>query len=306
MACFAERAKTLNFCCPEFSSETGINIQQGWHPVVRAASTETFIANDLQLSSASSMAIITGPNMGGKSAFMRQTALICLLAYCGSYTPAAAVTLGPIDRIFTRIGAADDLTSGRSTFMVEMTETAQILHQATANSLVLLDEIGRGTNTYDGLALAWACAQHLAQDANALTLFATHYFELTTLPAMCSNVVNLHLNAKEHGGDIVFLYQVKEGPASQSYGIEVAKLAGLPDAVLTIARQRLSSFEQANLQPQQDDLFAAVPLVVEPTTDPVVEGVIEQLQSANPNDMTPMQALALVEALRSALLTDAD
>lgn len=306
LACFAERAKTLNFCRPEFSSETGINIQQGWHPVVRAASTEAFIANDLQLSSASSMAIITGPNMGGKSTFMRQTALICLLAYCGSYTPAAAVTLGPIDRIFTRIGAADDLTSGRSTFMVEMTETAQILHQATANSLILLDEIGRGTSTYDGLALAWACAQHLAQDANALTLFATHYFELTTLPAMCSNVMNLHLNAKEHGGDIVFLYQVKEGPASQSYGIEVAKLAGLPDAVLTIARQRLSSFEQANLQPRQDDLFAAVPLVVEPTTDPVVEGVIEQLQSANPNDMTPMQALALVEALQSALLTDAD
>ena len=301
LACFAERAKALDFCCPNFSDETGINIQQGWHPVVRAASTEAFIANDLKVSATTSMAIITGPNMGGKSTFMRQTALICLLAYCGSYTPAAAVTLGPIDRIFTRIGAADDLTSGRSTFMVEMTETAQILHQATSNSLVLLDEIGRGTSTYDGLALAWACAQHLAQQTNALTLFATHYFELTTLPTLCSNVMNLHLNAKEHGGDIVFLYQVKAGPASQSYGIEVAKLAGLPDSVLTIARQRLASFERANLQPLQDDLFAAVPSVPEPTTDPVIEEVVGVLRNANPNDMTPIQALAMIETLKSAL-----
>ena len=301
LACFAERAKALDFCCPNFSDETGINIQQGWHPVVRAASTEAFIANDLKVSATTSMAIITGPNMGGKSTFMRQTALICLLAYCGSYTPAAAVTLGPIDRIFTRIGAADDLTSGRSTFMVEMTETAQILHQATSNSLVLLDEIGRGTSTYDGLALAWACAQHLAQQTNALTLFATHYFELTTLPTLCSNVMNLHLSAKEHGGDIVFLYQVKAGPASQSYGIEVAKLAGLPDSVLTIARQRLASFERANLQPHQDDLFAVVASVPELTTDPVIEDVVEALRNANPNDMTPMQALAMIETLTSAL-----
>ena len=301
LACFAERAKALDFCCPNFSDETGINIQQGWHPVVRAASTEAFIANDLKVSATTSMAIITGPNMGGKSTFMRQTALICLLAYCGSYTPAAAVTLGPIDRIFTRIGAADDLTSGRSTFMVEMTETAQILHQATSNSLVLLDEIGRGTSTYDGLALAWACAQHLAQQTNALTLFATHYFELTTLPTLCSNVMNLHLNAKEHRGDIVFLYQVKAGPASQSYGIEVAKLAGLPDSVLTTARQRLASFERANLQPHQDDLFAVVASVPELTTDPVIEDVVEALRNANPNDMTPMQALAMIETLTSAL-----
>ena len=299
LACFAERAKTLDFCRPTFTDETTIQIRQGWHPVVRAASTEAFIANDLDLSSVSSMAIITGPNMGGKSTFMRQTALICLLAYCGSYTPAQAVTLGPIDRIFTRIGAADDLTSGRSTFMVEMTETAQILHQASANSLVLLDEIGRGTSTYDGLALAWACAQHLAQNANALTLFATHYFELTTLPALCANVSNLHLNAQEHAGDIVFLYQVKSGPASQSYGIEVAKLAGLPEAVLTVARQRLSSFEQANLQPQQNDLFA-VDYAPPATTDPKSEKLLEQLRQAKPNDMTPMQALALIQELHDA------
>ena len=305
LACFAERAKTLDFCCPEFSDDTGIHVQQGWHPVVRTATTEAFIANDLDLHSDTSMAIITGPNMGGKSTFMRQTALICLLAYCGSYTPAAAVKLGPIDRIFTRIGAADDLTSGRSTFMVEMTETAQILHQATANSLVLLDEIGRGTSTYDGLALAWACAQHLAQNANALTLFATHYFELTTLPGLCSNVTNLHLNAKEHGGDIVFLYQVKAGPASQSYGIEVAKLAGLPNAVLNIARQRLASFEQANLQPRQDDLFASAayaPEPAEPQPDAATEAVLEQLRLANPNQMTPMEALMLLASLRSELL----
>lgn len=306
VACFAERAKTLDFCCPKFTSETGIHIQQGWHPVVRAASTEAFIANDLSLESVSSMAIITGPNMGGKSTFMRQTALICLLAYCGSYTPAETVVLGPIDRIFTRIGAADDLTSGRSTFMVEMTETAQILHQATANSLVLLDEIGRGTSTYDGLALAWACAQHLAQQTNALTLFATHYFELTTLPTLCGNVSNLHLNAKEHAGDIVFLYQVKDGPASQSYGIEVAKLAGLPDAVLTIARQRLSSFEQANLQPRQNDLFAIQesPAAVNP--DPESAQLIEQLRQAEPNELTPMQALALIQELHNAAAKLAD
>jgi DNA mismatch repair protein MutS len=299
LACFAERAKTLDFCCPRFTDETTIQIRQGWHPVVRAASTEAFIANDLDLTSTSSMAIITGPNMGGKSTFMRQTALICLLAYCGSYTPAQAVTLGPIDRIFTRIGAADDLTSGRSTFMVEMTETAQILHQASANSLVLLDEIGRGTSTYDGLALAWACAQHLAQNANALTLFATHYFELTTLPTLCTNVSNLHLNAQEHAGDIVFLYQVKAGPASQSYGIEVAKLAGLPEAVLTVARQRLSSFEQANLQPQQNDLFA-VDYAPPATTDPKSEKLLEQLRQTRPNDMTPMQALTLIQELHDA------
>lgn len=306
VACFAERAKTLDFCCPEFTSDTGIHIRQGWHPVVRTASTEAFIANDLTLDGASSMAIITGPNMGGKSTFMRQTALICLLAYCGSYTPAATVTLGPIDRIFTRIGAADDLTSGRSTFMVEMTETAQILHQATANSLVLLDEIGRGTSTYDGLALAWACAQHLAQQTNALTLFATHYFELTMLPDLCSNVSNLHLHAREHAGDIVFLYQVKEGPASKSYGIEVAKLAGLPDAVLSIARQRLSSFERANLQPRQDDLFATPQLSVATDPEPESAKLVERLRRAEPNEMTPMQALALIHELHNAAAHLAD
>ena len=184
LACLAERAYALNFARPSFSQQTGVNIDQGWHPVVKAASKDAFIANDVALGEQSTMLIVTGPNMGGKSTYMRQTAIICLLAYVGSYIPAQSATLGPIDRIFTRIGAADDLTSGRSTFMVEMTETAHILHNATANSLVLLDEIGRGTSTYDGLALAWACAAHLAYKAQSLTLFATHYFELTGLPGL--------------------------------------------------------------------------------------------------------------------------
>ncbi|MDB9757205.1 DNA mismatch repair protein MutS, partial [Pseudomonadales bacterium] len=257
-----------------------------------------------------------GPNMGGKSTYMRQTAIICLLAYAGSYIPAQSATLGPIDRIFTRIGAADDLTSGRSTFMVEMTETAHILHNATANSLVLLDEIGRGTSTYDGLALAWACAAHLADKAQSMTLFATHYFELTSLPGRYAGVGNVHLSAREHAGDIVFLYQVKQGPASQSYGIQVAKLAGVPASVLAIARKRLASLEQGNNNPLQTDLFSAsnsgfdsgheealVNEVHELVSDQEL-ATLEQLKGADIDDLTPREALSLLYELKNSLSSD--
>ena len=317
LACLAERAYTLGFNPPQFVESRGINIQQGWHPVVKNSSTDAFIANDLHLSPQQSMLIVTGPNMGGKSTYMRQTALICLLAYVGSYVPAASATLGPIDRIFTRIGAADDLTSGRSTFMVEMTETAHILHNATANSLVLMDEIGRGTSTYDGLALAWATAQNLAQASHALTLFATHYFELTSLPAHCPNVGNIHLTAREHRGDIVFLYQVQNGAASQSYGIQVAKLAGVPRDVLEIARAQLRSFEKNTVLGQametgQSDLFVGAnfsPGESEPDEiDELSAGqrqaaisVINQLQDLDVDNLSPRQALDMLDRLQSAL-----
>ncbi len=318
LACLAERAYALNFAQPSFTQQTGVNINQGWHPVVKAASKDAFIANDVDLGEQSTMLIVTGPNMGGKSTYMRQTAIICLLAYVGSYIPAQSATLGPIDRIFTRIGAADDLTSGRSTFMVEMTETAHILHNSTANSLVLLDEIGRGTSTYDGLALAWACAAHLADKAQSMTLFATHYFELTGLPGLYTGVGNVHLSAREHAGDIVFLYQVKQGPASQSYGIQVAKLAGVPASVLAIARQRLASLEQGNSKPHQSDLFSTSnPSLVEDAyedrfdedsinevSDQVSEqdrAALEQLKEADIDDLTPRQALSLLYELKNAL-----
>jgi DNA mismatch repair protein MutS len=315
LACLAERAYALNFARPSFSQQTGVNIDQGWHPVVKAASKDAFIANDVALCEQSTMLIVTGPNMGGKSTYMRQTAIICLLAYVGSYIPAQSATLGPIDRIFTRIGAADDLTSGRSTFMVEMTETAHILHNATANSLVLLDEIGRGTSTYDGLALAWACAAHLADKAQSLTLFATHYFELTGLPGLYQGVGNVHLSAREHAGDIVFLYQVKQGPASQSYGIQVAKLAGVPASVLSIARKRLASLERGNDNPHQSDLFSPTShqdslgdSYLEDPTDDLSNTVsdediatLEQLKEADIDDLTPRQALTLLYELKNGL-----
>ncbi len=315
LSCLAERAYTLGFRAPNFTEQRGVQITQGWHPVVKDSSTNAFIANDLSLSPNQSMLIVTGPNMGGKSTYMRQVALISLLAYVGSYVPAEDATLGPIDRIFTRVGAADDLTSGRSTFMVEMIETAQILHNASPYSLVLLDEIGRGTSTYDGLALAWACAQHLAEQSRALTLFATHYFELTSLPMRCPNVGNVHLSAKEHRGDIVFLYQVQSGAASQSYGIQVAKLAGVPKTVLDIARTKLRGFEQQAVLGDtaatgQSDLFVAnvssdaQPLVTEDTltapnyTDERAEEVIEELGKIDVNDLTPRQALDILDRLQ--------
>ena len=279
--------------------------------MVKNSSTDAFIANDLMLSPQQSMLIVTGPNMGGKSTYMRQTALICLLAYVGSYVPATAACLGPIDRIFTRIGAADDLTSGRSTFMVEMTETAHILHNATANSLVLLDEIGRGTSTYDGLALAWACAQNLAEQSHALTLFATHYFELTSLPTRCPNVGNIHLSAREHRGDIVFLYQVQTGAASQSYGIQVAKLAGVPKTVLDVARAQLRGFEQNAVFGKaavsgQSDLFIADDADHRDTLadeediarQEIAETLINELKRIDVDELSPRQALDVLDRLK--------
>lgn len=251
---FAERAVTLSFCCPVLSNKAEISIVEGRHPVVEANQSTPFIANDLQLNKQTKMRVITGPNMGGKSTYMRQNALITLLAYTGSYVPAKSAKIGPIDRIFTRIGAADDLAGGRSTFMVEMTEMANILRNATTQSLVLVDEIGRGTSTYDGLSLAWACAVDLAKRLGAYSLFATHYFEITELAEQLETVENVHLNAVEYGQDIVFMYNIKPGPANQSYGIQVARLAGIPDSVLTAARSKLSQLEsQRNL----DDLFSA-------------------------------------------------
>ncbi len=269
----AERAYALGLIRPKLRPEPGIHIEGGWHPVVKVASSDPFICNDTVFDSERRMLVVTGPNMGGKSTFMRQTAVIALLAYCGSYVPAAHAELGPIDQIFTRIGAADDLAGGRSTFMVEMTETAYILHNATDRSLILLDEIGRGTSTFDGLALAWATAERLAQ-IEAMSLFATHYFEMTSLPDLMPKVANVHLSATEHHGDIVFLFRVEPGPANQSYGIQVAKLAGVPSDVLQAARERLNTYEQQSFNPLQADLFA--------TATGTAESALELSQSKTP------------------------
>src|SRR5690606_21160644 len=245
----AERADTLRFVQPQLTDDAVLTIEQGRHPVVENLITEPFVANDTRLDGSTNMQIITGPNMGGKSTYMRQVALIVLLAHIGSYVPAQRCELGPIDRIFTRMGSSDDVAGGRSTFMVEMTETANILHNATAQSLVLMDEVGRGTSTFDGLSLAWASAAHLAQNINAFTLFATHYFEMTALPEQFSNVVNVHLKATEHDERIIFLHAVEQGPASQSYGLQVAQLAGVPAKVIQAAKTQLQQLEQGNHQP---------------------------------------------------------
>ena len=241
-----------------------------------------FVDNDLRLDPGRRMLLITGPNMGGKSTFMRQTALITLLAYAGSFVPARGAVLGPIDRIFTRIGAGDDLAGGRSTFMVEMSETANILHNASAESLVLVDEIGRGTSTYDGLALAFAIAEQLARAGGPLTLFATHYFELTQLPETYPTVANVHLDAREHGGEVVFMRRVQDGAANQSFGLQVAALAGLPRPVISAARRHL---ERLSAQPvavvNQMDLFSA------PAEDPVHAALAE----LDIERMTPIEAL---------------
>jgi DNA mismatch repair protein MutS len=252
LASFAERADTLNWRCPRIEDRPGISIKQGRHPVVEQVSSEPFIPNDTELNPSQRMLLITGPNMGGKSTYMRQTALITILAHMGSYVPAESATLGIVDQLFTRIGSSDDLAGGKSTFMVEMSETASILRNATRHSLVLMDEIGRGTSTFDGLSLAWACADYLAQQLKAFTLFATHYFELTSLPEQIADVANVHLDATEHGDGIVFMHSVKAGPANQSYGIQVAKLAGLPAAVLAFARHKLAELEQLASLPNSD------------------------------------------------------
>ncbi len=311
LAAFAERARALDWNAPEFSEAPGIEIEQGRHPVVEAQ-VEQFIANDCTLTAERKLLLITGPNMGGKSTFMRQTALIALLAYVGSYVPAKRARFGPIDRIFTRIGAADDLAGGRSTFMVEMTEAAAILNDATPHSLVLMDEIGRGTSTFDGLALAWAIARHLLTSNGCHTLFATHYFELTQLPTEFSQAANVHLSAVEHGHGIVFLHAVSEGPANQSYGLQVAQLAGVPNPVIRAARKHLVYLEQLSAgQPTpQLDLFAA-PAAAEDDdfdTQPYVEDapaaadpgaalVAERLRALDPNELRPRDALDLLYEL---------
>ena len=300
LCCFAERALSLNYVAPEFVSEAGIHIVNGRHPVVEQisvqASGQPFIANDVVLNPYRQLLLITGPNMGGKSTFMRQTALIVLLAHCGSYVPATSAKIGEIDRIMTRIGASDDLAGGRSTFMVEMTETANILHNATDKSLVLLDEIGRGTSTFDGLSLAWAVAKQLLEKNHSYTLFATHYFELTQLVDEFKHAANVHLDAVEHANNIVFMHKVEEGAANQSYGLQVAQLAGIPRPVIAAAKRKLALLEQnqvtQNMLPQTD-MFAASPPEVEVELHPV----LITLESLQADDLTPKQALDLVYKL---------
>jgi DNA mismatch repair protein MutS len=276
-----------------------IDIDGGRHPVVEGE-VERFIPNDARLDTTRRMLLVTGPNMGGKSTYMRQAALIALLAWCGSFVPARRARIGPIDQIFTRIGAADDLAGGRSTFMVEMTEAAYILHHAGGSSLVLMDEIGRGTSTYDGLALAWAIARHLAEKNASLTLFATHYFELTRLADEFPQVANVHLDAVEHKDHIVFLHSVEEGPANQSYGLQVAQLAGVPAQVIRAARRRLAQLEQQAVDASaQGDLFATT---VPPATDAAPDHpVLEALRGSDPDALSPKQALELLYRLREQL-----
>ncbi|MGR8931024.1 MAG: DNA mismatch repair protein MutS [Gammaproteobacteria bacterium] len=295
---FAERSETLNLIQPELVQESGIHIVGGRHPVVEHLSSMPFVANDLDLSGDRRMLIITGPNMGGKSTYMRQTALIVLMAHIGCYVPAQSLICGPIDKIFTRIGASDDLASGRSTFMVEMSETANILHNATANSLILMDEIGRGTSTFDGLSLAWACADYLARQTQAFTLFATHYFELTTLPEEQSGIRNIHLDAMEYGDKIVFMHAVKEGPASQSYGLQVAALAGVPQSVISNAKSKLLQLEnsayieqQSHSEVNQFDLF----------TSRECHPAVVLLEEIDPDNLSPRQALDTLYRLKTML-----
>lgn len=301
----AERAESLNYVQPQFSSQTGIHIQNGRHPVVEQVLKDPFIANPLDLDCQRHLLIITGPNMGGKSTYMRQTALIALMAYMGSFVPAESAVIGPIDRIFTRIGASDDLASGRSTFMVEMTEMANILHQATEHSLVLIDEIGRGTSTYDGLALAWACAEWLASKIKSLTLFATHYFELTVLPQQLNGIANIHLDALEHNNSIAFMHSVQEGAASKSYGLAVAALAGVPQSVIRLAKQKLTQLENGQPVPNQNTMSpaetAAQCELMLMDEDEKSSALVTMLQQVDPDDLTPKQALAYLYQLKKML-----
>ena len=308
----AERASTLRFNVHKLVNERGI--QAGRHPVVEEIIDDPFVANGLNLQPEQSMLIITGPNMGGKSTYMRQNAVIVLLAHIGSYVPADSATIGPIDRIFTRMGSADDLAGGRSTFMVEMTETANILHNATPNSLVLMDEVGRGTSTFDGLSLAWAAAVHLAKEVHALTLFATHYFEMTTLPEQIDCVVNVHLTATEHDERIIFLHNVEPGPASQSYGLQVAQLAGVPKMVIQQAKDKLRILENESFEPQTQQLPTAKSVPTDETdttskTSPMQSDMFSQgpsevelaISNLNADDLTPRQALEEIYRLKSIL-----
>jgi DNA mismatch repair protein MutS len=297
LATFAERAATLNFSAPEFSGEPQIGITKGRHPVVEAQ-VDTFTPNDTTLNEKRRMLLITGPNMGGKSTYMRQVALIALLAHCGSFVPAQSTALGEIDQIFTRIGASDDLASGCSTFMVEMTEAANILHNATEKSLVLVDEIGRGTSTFDGLALAYAIARHLLEKNRSYTLFATHYFELTRLSDEFPQLSNVHLAAIEHQHSIVFLHSVNEGAASQSYGLQVAALAGVPNDVIRAAKTQLLKLEQNSAaQNPQGDLFDKTPELPEPEEHPA----LKSLQDLQPDELSPKEALERLYQLKNLI-----
>ncbi|MCW5626627.1 MAG: DNA mismatch repair protein MutS, partial [Burkholderiales bacterium] len=294
LAALAERADALDLIAPELSDEDGLLIEGGRHPVVETQ-VDNFVSNDARFAPQRRLLLITGPNMGGKSTYMRQVALITLLAHCGSFVPARRALIGPIDRIFTRIGAADDLAGGRSTFMVEMTEAATILNNATERSLVLMDEIGRGTSTFDGLALAWAIARHLVERNRALCLFATHYFELTQLAADYREVANVHLDAVEHKDRIVFLHAVEDGPASRSYGLQVAQLAGVPGGVIRAARRKLADLESA--ASPQADLFSGAP--VAPTVaQPEPHPLVERLLRVDPDQLSPREALDLLYELR--------
>ncbi|MFT4047529.1 MAG: DNA mismatch repair protein MutS, partial [Solimonas sp.] len=309
LACFAERARTLRWCRPHLVEHPCLSIKAGRHPVVEQTLREPFVPNDLQLSDARRLLVITGPNMGGKSTYMRQTALIVLLAHAGSFVPAEQATLGPVDRIFTRIGAGDDIASGQSTFMVEMSETANILHNATRESLVLMDEIGRGTSTYDGLSLARAVAEFLATDVQAFTLFATHYFELTALADALPGIANVHLDAAEYAvgeGDaqdvkLVFLHNVKDGPANRSFGLQVAALAGVPQLVIRAARAHLRTLEN---RPQDESPAAAI--APAPPERPqlslfapaVPSAAMKMLDALDPDELSPKAALDALYQLK--------
>jgi DNA mismatch repair protein MutS len=295
LACFAGVATRRNYCRPVFTNDISIQIEAGRHPVVESL-VDPFIANDCRLSAARQLLLVTGPNMGGKSTYMRQVALIALLAHTGCFVPAKRAKLGPIDQVYTRIGASDDLAGGRSTFMVEMTESANILHNATASSLVLMDEIGRGTSTFDGLALAWAIVRYLLEKNRALTLFATHYFELTRLALDYKTAANIHLDAVEQKDSIVFLHAVEEGPADRSYGLQVAALAGVPKPVIRQAKKILEALEQQSLRRGgQDDLFAR-PGDVQSETE--IDALRDALQSVNPDELTPREALEVLYRLK--------
>jgi DNA mismatch repair protein MutS len=295
LAAFCETATKRIYVRPNFVDEQVIEIEGGRHPVVEGG-IENFIANDCRLAPTRRLLLITGPNMGGKSTYMRQVALIVLMAHIGAYVPARAAHIGPVDQIFTRIGAADDLAGGRSTFMVEMTESASILHNATEKSLVLMDEVGRGTSTFDGLALAWAIARHLVERNRSLSLFATHYFELTRLALEHKEVANVHLDAVEHKDSVVFLHALEEGPASQSYGLQVAGLAGVPKPVIRQAKKYLQLLEESSVtRGNQDDLFAPTKAVVEePPGDPLREAMAQ----VNPDELSPREALELLYRLK--------
>jgi DNA mismatch repair protein MutS len=297
----AHKADSLKLTRPQLTESAGLQIQQGRHLTVEALSDAPFIANDTHFSDTRRLQIITGPNMGGKSTFMRQTALIAILAHVGSYVPAQSAQIGPIDRIFTRIGASDDLTGGRSTFMVEMTETAHILHHASEHSLILMDEIGRGTSTFDGLALAWAIAEHMAKTIRGYCLFATHYFELTALSERFDNTVNIHLSAVEHQDKIVFLHQIEEGAASQSYGLQVAALAGVPKSVIQRAKTVLQELEQQSVHQTHPagQIDEAQQIQFDLFNNAQPHPILDKLDDIDPDSLTPKQALELLYQLKT-------